>query len=154
RTTLSECGARIERSLRELARLTEDTPHVEALDLARHVNRYDAYMKEKLKATGAVIVPYPTSSHEVVSRRAIERRKPLDDKGSGYRDTLIWLSMLELLKSEPTNLIFVTANHRDFAEGTSLHSDLRTDLDAIGIDPSLISLFLSLEDANQRLILP
>src|SRR5262249_11476070 len=103
RTTLSECGARIERSLRELARLTEDTPHVEALDLARHVNRYDPYMKEKLKATGAVIVPYPTSSHEVVSRRAIERRKPFDDKGSGYRDTLIWLSMLELLKSEPTN---------------------------------------------------
>ncbi len=152
--TLSEFSTRIERSLREWNRMTENTRQIGILTITDEVGWYQRYMKEKLNAIGAVIVPYPNSPHEIVSRRAIEKRKPFDDRGSGYRDALIWLTILDLIKAESTNLTLVTANRRDFCEGTALHPDLIKDLDALGVDSAVISLFVSLEEANQRLILP
>ena len=71
---------------------------------------------------------YPTNTHEEVVKRATSRRKPFDEKGSGYRDTLIWFNILELA-GELDGRIYLVARDKDFRDNSgNLHDDLMDDL--------------------------
>lgn len=60
-------------------------------------------------------------------QRSIRGSKPFRTSGVGYRDALIWQTVLEQAKS--TDVVFVSGNSKDFAaEDGSLHSDLQADL--------------------------
>lgn len=67
--------------------------------------------------------------------RAISAKRPFREGEKGFRDTLIWMSILAHLKDgghSNMKLMFVTANSNDFFERSSadaaLHPDLRNDL--------------------------
>lgn len=70
---------------------------------------------------GIEIVEYAGVPHADVVQRALTRRKPFDAEGDvGYRDCLMWLSLVRHLASgasrDSEEVIFVSSNWRDFYE--------------------------------------
>jgi predicted nucleic acid-binding protein len=77
------------------------------------------------------ILPYPDTPHRAVAGRALARRRPFDAKGhDGYRDTLVWETVLALARALPgAALVLVSQNRKDFADAAGrLHGDLRDDV--------------------------
>lgn len=97
--------------------------------------RYPKLISKSLSAVGVTILETPRDSHLDVARRAINRRRPFDDAGSGYRDALHWMSVLEVVddRYEEHDIVFVSADRRAFgASGKSndqLHPHLLEELE-------------------------
>jgi hypothetical protein len=96
--------------------------------------KYREYLLKSLDAVGAEVLPAPAVLHMDVVARSVSRRRPCDKNGDGYRDTLVWLTVLELVGTEPrSSVIFVTGDS-DFMddEKAGLHADLIEDLQRVG----------------------
>jgi uncharacterized protein YeaC (DUF1315 family) len=96
---------------------------------------YPDQFQSSLNELGAKILAPPDVDHIQVVQRAVSRRRPCDQKGDGYRDTLNWLTVLALASQHPDDqIVWVSDNSRDFGsdDGTTLHEDLIRDLEAIG----------------------
>lgn len=64
-----------------------------------------------------VVVEYSDVPHEKVVARALARKKPFDDEGdTGYRDCLIWFSLLKHLAADDQadEVAFISSNRKDF----------------------------------------
>lgn len=101
------------------------------------------------------ILEYENISHAAVVSRALTNKKPFSDGEKGYRDTLIWLSLLNHLKEKnyKGEVVFITKNTSDFfeksASGLALHKDLANDLITNGINAKITpcdSLFSFVRD--------
>jgi hypothetical protein len=130
------------------------TPVEYHLDIAEEKRLFRRTFLAQLASWSVQHVNYPTIPHAELIRRAIVRRKPFDDKGSGYRDALIWTTLLELLAQQDDELAFVTQNTHDFLEGDSLHRDLIEDMDLLNIPRDRLKVFTSLMAFNQAIVLP
>jgi hypothetical protein len=63
-----------------------------------------------------VILPFPRITHEAVVKRALQRRQPFDPEGKdGYRDTLLWESLIELTAND--EVVFASRDIRAFFGG-------------------------------------
>lgn len=76
---------------------------------------------------------YPELSVADLLERDLAARKPFDEHGKGFRDTLIWAtirSLCDALEDPATRVVFVTNNYKDFCagQGKPLHSHLREEL--------------------------
>lgn len=60
-------------------------------------------------------------------KRSITRTKPFNKGDKGFRDTLIWLGVVELVRKFH-RVSFISANTTDYADGARLHDDLEADL--------------------------
>ncbi|MDR2570997.1 MAG: PIN domain-containing protein [Oscillospiraceae bacterium] len=67
---------------------------------------------------GVEVIDYPIIAHKDIIERALLRRKPFDDRGEdGYRDTLIWETLLETSARYPdSDIYFISSNINDFAK--------------------------------------
>ncbi|MFK0090519.1 PIN domain-containing protein [Pseudomonas sp. NPDC090755] len=87
----------------------------------------------KAKIEDLKIVEYKNISHEEMARRAILRVRPFRENEKGYRDTLIWLSLLDHLENNKIteDVFFITSNTNDFMGKTKdhFHDDLQNDID-------------------------
>ena len=60
---------------------------------------------------------------------ALARRKPFDANGhKGFRDAVLWETILKVLAESSDEAILVTRNKKDFGEHGQLAGDLRNDL--------------------------
>lgn len=101
---------------------------------------FEGRLRAKLSAAKARILPLPEVSHEELINRALLERKPFRNKGvdpekrgpDGYRDTLIWMSVVETSRELERHglLVVVTNNYKDFCDrdDENLSSDLLADL--------------------------
>lgn len=128
-----EAAQKAERSMRkaqsDLAAIGAnlDLPDV---DVNAIVDGFRATLITLLTDAKAELPDLPEVGHDSLVRRALERRKPFTEKGAGYRDALLWETVLEAAGSD-TDIVFVTKNTHDFAqdhEGTDLAGDLMEDL--------------------------
>ncbi len=63
------------------------------LDYREHLaKRFDEVL-------GITVLDWPTVSHRELVARAVSRTPPFDQKGGGYRDSLVWTDVVELSKS-------------------------------------------------------
>lgn len=126
------------KSLREVVRAAADKQFVH--HLARLLQRDDVRM------------PLPDVPHDKILQRQLAGRQPFNDSGDGYRDTLIWHSLIELCSrlNELDVVAFVTGNHKDFCdepEAAVLADELASELEATcSASPNLIR-YPSLSDA-------
>jgi hypothetical protein len=102
-----------------------------------------------LSKRGIFAAPIPDNITRDLVRRDLQRRRPFIDNDTtkkrsyGFRDSVIWETLLELaLSHEPqTTIYFVTKDlgflNKNVSEQT-LHPDLLADLDAHGIDESRV----------------
>ena len=93
---------------------------------------YGTELRARLDELGATIIPLPSVSHQAVLTRALENRPPFDANGrAGYRDVLIWHSVLDIVAHGYKGVVFVTDNTSDFCTGKppALLSSLVQELD-------------------------
>ncbi|MGE0844387.1 PIN domain-containing protein, partial [Pseudonocardia sp.] len=114
-----------------------DTPAAAAtIELTKMRDGYETDFAAILAEADVEIVAPPAAGHLEIVQRAATRRRPCDNNGDGYRDTLNWLTVLEILKrNEDEEIVWVSNNSRDFgdeSDDSSLHSHLIEDLDLIG----------------------
>ncbi|HWK03766.1 MAG TPA: PIN domain-containing protein [Puia sp.] len=102
-------------------------------------------LKEKIEFVE--FIPFEEIPHSVVVRRAIEQVLPFRVQEKGYRDTMIWLSLLHFLKlkSADDEVVFISENTRDFYinDEQGFHDDLAKDLRSYGVS-CRIAAFISL----------
>jgi pimeloyl-ACP methyl ester carboxylesterase len=107
------------------------------------VNTYEAQLTSRLNELGWTIAQYPDVSHRDVARRAIERRRPFDEKGRGYRDTLVWHTVRDVILASETPILLISGDG-DFRGPTGqVHKHLAADLDPNG-GSEMVTLLQSL----------
>ncbi|PCI37564.1 MAG: hypothetical protein COB53_06195 [Elusimicrobia bacterium] len=152
--------AKANEAVARLARLADETltlPEVK-VDPEESSESYKKWLREKLDGAKTHWLPYPKIGHEEVVRRALDRKKPFDKKGhNGYRDAVIWESVLEFLEAhEGEEVIFVSGNHGDFAadDNKALHPDLVADLEARGLSPEELKFYTNFTEFRRTEIEP
>ena len=106
--------------IKELQRLKIDIELLNNYTIDDAVNKYSDFLEMFLIESGMTIAePYPNTPHNIIVKRALERKKPFKNDGkSGYRDFLVWLTFLDMVKlignKEP--FVFLTLNKNDFSD--------------------------------------
>jgi predicted nucleic acid-binding protein len=118
------------------------------IDVESEVARYETQLRAKLSAAHVDVTPPTTVDALTLVNRAVARRRPFDDEGNGFRDTLIWLGVCDELKSRAiqTALISNDKLFRSTAKSFELHQDLKEDLTRQSTDPALATLFGTVKD--------
>lgn len=104
------------------------------IDVVDKCTKYKDFLEMFIIESGMTVAEdYPDMKHEIIVQRALQRKKPFKTDGStGYRDYLVWLTCLEVARSNSNEEIhFITSNTRDFADPNDrekLHPDLLADL--------------------------
>ncbi len=108
----------------------------------------------QLRDAEAQILDYPGISHEELVKRATERRRPFDSKGSGYRDSLIWQSAVDLAHSVSGPIVLVSSD-KDFADDHGkLHQELKEELVRLGLPEDRIVLIPNLAELVENHVRP
>ncbi len=95
-------------------------------------------------------------SHGVLLERLFKRLKPFKekDKDKGYRDALIWYSILDLALTNPAaNLVFISENKKDFSnpdDENSLDDSFLNDLELNGISKERLIYRRTLQEFNSK----
>ena len=116
--------------------------------------------KEICEKNNVEIIKPPRVSIKKMTNLALERKKPFNDHGSGFKDTLIYLSMVEdAKKSDSDTYILCTNNNKQFDEelAESFKNEIEKDLiilpDIVAVKEKLddlISMGLNLEERNEE----
>ena len=139
--------------LRAIRRITGDDARYGMLELETGLNAYRESLHSTLKDLKARILPYPMVGHDELVKRALIPTKPFVASGRGYRDALIWFSILDLARNCSVEISFISGNTDDWCQTKNdlePHSDLLEDLKREGIDPSRLHIFKSLADFVER----
>jgi len=114
-------GRRAWRRLQGLRAVDADRTKLE-LNLTEVEARYRQDLRATLTAARAEFLAYPSTSHEAVARRALQRRRPFDPEGKdGYRDTLVWESLLEAV-DVASPIVLISGDKAAFGKGLGLRS--------------------------------
>lgn len=113
---LTEAAATMTKAAGTLGRLGLDAP-AHTLNPREGAAEYEQWLRGQLQELGASIPEPPEVQHLDLVDRALQGRAPFSDDGrKGYRDALIWETVLSCARAG--TVAFVTNNHRDFAEST------------------------------------
>lgn len=158
---LEEAAAHIERRASDLAARISDsgftsrlkTQHQKLFRRKRRsketpeflAKRYRAFIKKTLLRCKGLLGEPPTVDIPVLVKRSIARTKPFNKGDKGFRDTLIWLGVVDLVR-QYKRISFVSSNTTDYANGSKLHGDLVTDLAPVLPDYIHFRYFTSLHE--------
>ena len=148
RTAMQKSAATIEKELKVLARYW-DKLDIKLPDVDREFDKWQRWIDERLRVAGIEILPYPNISHASIAERDLSRRKPFNDSGKGYRDALIWESVLELATNSSDHVVFISSNSSDFSQAGNLHPDLASDLAERRLQ-GRVSLAIGLSNALEK----
>lgn len=96
------------------------------------------------------VISHHDVSHDVLIAKAMNGKRPFRDREKGYRDALIWLSLIEHLKQNPhrNKIAFINNNTSDFFNTKDgkvfLHKDLLEDIEQNKIEANFL-LYSSLK---------
>lgn len=87
---------------------------------------YRSFLLEHLdEKLGIKVLPWPEVDHPTLVDRAVRRVPPFDSKGDGYRDSLVWFSVLNLA-SQGVDVALVTKDN-DFCDSSGELSSVLTE---------------------------
>ena len=89
------------------------------------------------------VLDYPDTPHKELAKRAIHRKKPFDNKGSGYRDSLIWESVVELASAVEGQVVLLTKDKNFSEENGNLAEELNAELVQKGLGDNKVALVSS-----------
>ncbi len=149
---------KIATSLRSLRRLVSNVPS-ETVAFIEELRHYGGYLKFQLWEFRPLIYDYPEVPHATVVKRMFEGRKPFrsdtDKPEIGYRDFLLWCSIVALLLADSkARVFFVSANQKDFQAGAStqeLAPDLLADLNSYQMDSSRLKFLRTRGDLRREI---
>ncbi|WP_230659336.1 PIN domain-containing protein [Psychrobacter sp. I-STPA10] len=87
--------------------------------------RYKQFITVMVQKFDGLIVENSKVDIDTILDRSINRIKPFNKGDKGFRDTILWLSILDMIK-DYQRVSFISANVNDFANGSNdtLHKDL------------------------------
>ena len=88
------------RNLVSAANAPEDSPYAQVLSA-------------RFESIGVEVLDLPATPHSEIVARAVSRKPPFDQNGSGYRDTLTWLTCVELAFAGKA--VYLVSQDNDFA---------------------------------------
>jgi PIN domain len=124
----------LRRGQREIARLllrfSPKEDYFSLIKCAQDESPYEAFLTNELTQLGALIADYSDIPHKDVVSRDLRRQRPFQQSGKGYRDTLLWETVLRNCVKPDSVTVLVTQNKKDFCDsgGSSPHLDLRLDI--------------------------
>ncbi len=108
-----------------------------SLNIDKEVEDYIKFIYQKLELKERNIVPYKNEYLPEIIERAIQRKKPFKDEDKGFRDAIIWLSIIDYCKKcHEKQVIFISNNPKDFGDANipnELHPDLKKEIEDLGI---------------------
>jgi PIN domain len=113
---------------------------------------YSEYLTTFLRKHNCKFLPYPSIPHADVVQAIFAKRHPFHGGEYGYRDYVMWQSILEFFRTANEKIVFVTSNTKDFGSGTLAEAYV-TDLQRLRPDGS-IALFQTLAAFNEMHVLP
>ncbi len=127
--------------------LTDQVPAVADCEAAGR--QYDRDIRARLDRSRITVGPLPNVPHQAILERDLARRKPFKSDGSGYRDTVLWLTVLSVAAqaSPDGQVAFISANSSDFADSEvprMVHADLRQDLIDADLSEDAVLVFDSM----------
>jgi hypothetical protein len=155
RESVEERRREAQKSLRRLQGLGVLSHETATVDVAAEeaAKRYAADLRATLEAANATILPYPSVSHENVTRRALDRRRPFDPQGKdGYRDTLIWETLIEAA-AQDESIVLVSGDNAAFSgkKGAELRPELVDELEDRGLARDSIRRIHSISEYTDTL---
>jgi hypothetical protein len=90
---------------------------------------YEDFLSSELSRLKVAVPDYKEIPHTDIVQRDLKRRRPFQQSGKGYRDTLLWETVVRHCLRKDQLTVFVTDNTQDFyGDGHDLHHDLRMDV--------------------------
>lgn len=85
---------------------------------------------KRIQASKGEVLPIPDLAHDVLIDRDLDGLLPFQSNGKGYRDALIWLSIVERAEqcADGQQLYFISGNSKDYLQSDGLHPALRSEL--------------------------
>ena len=79
---------------------------------------YATWLENLIEDHKIAIVPYPDISPQELVVKSYETKKPFKESGEGYKDYIVWKTILGSINSDTTtsSFIFLTNNTKDFCE--------------------------------------
>lgn len=106
---------------------------------------FDVELRRRLQRLDAEVLPMPTVSHAVLGARAARHEAPFRDAGRGYKDALIWYTVLALLEARGAPVAVITADAKDFVDKDGRPAPaLATELSERGADQGAVTFHGSL----------
>ncbi len=110
-------------------RLVKDLPPEPVIDVSDAVGTYMEFLKQSLGISDGDIVPYKDDFLRDLVARAIKRVKPFSEKGEGFRDTLLWLTVLDISReAEQETVTLISNDVKAFGHDHSLYGVLSKEL--------------------------
>lgn len=138
------------KALKKLSELSTSPITQTPIDAKGFISNYRNELNNRIKQLGIGIIPYPNTGHKIMVARELGKKKPFKDSTKGYRDALIWDSVMEHTQKYSSNcgIIFLTANSKDFADKNKkdLHADLIADCVSNGIPTTSIRLVTDIQN--------
>lgn len=116
---------------------------------------YEKFLSAALDELKTEVPHYKDIPHDQIVRRDLERRRPFQESGKGYRDTLLWETLVRHCAKKDALTVLITDNIQDFydTEG-EIHWSLRRDLAAKVKDVDAVALSRSLPIFTDTYIVP
>ncbi len=133
--------------LKKLGKLGYDTStEPQPPSCAEAQKRYAAWLRAHLAECHVRTPALPATDLARLVEHSVAERRPWQANSKGFRDALIWHTVLELAAED--NVILITNNSKDFAESEQakdvLHPDLGSDVAALGHGEQRVRLIPSL----------
>jgi hypothetical protein len=161
REDLEKQRLKVSEGIRRYSSLTETEVHesISETMVDEQVKAHRLHIVNWVEKVGGRIIDYPAVTHREIASLDLAQTKPFGGAKGGYRDALIWFSLVELLKTESGRIVFVTNNTRDFVdldrrEGIQLHPDLVDDLKRREYSGQEVECLQSLDELNAKYIIP
>ncbi|MNQ83023.1 hypothetical protein D3C85_980930 [compost metagenome] len=131
-----EAQAALRKSLKVFNQLQ---PKEDGLEIDDAMRSYD--FREVLASRFECLdfISYASVSQEKVGYRAVKKIRPFQEHDKGYRDTLIWLSLLDHISESgyKGEIVFINSNQSDFFEkNMEFYDDLKSDIVKYGLECS------------------
>lgn len=125
------------------------------IDLEAAVGELEGTFERDLAQLGVSRPDYLDIAHVDLVTRDLSRRRPFRDSGKGYRDALLWETILRKVADKDDKAFLITQDLKDFCaeeDPHSLHPHLLEDLVARGLPEDAIVMCQSIEQfVDQRL---
>jgi hypothetical protein len=139
-------------------RLTGSTLNLPSVSAPVLAEGFETTLRKVLEQIGPdnfVLAPYPNVSHEIAVQRLLAQRKPFSSGDNGYRDYLIWETVLSIADERGDDVVFVTQNTHDFSSpDKTLHPDFDQDLVRKNLRQGQVGWCASLEEFADKFITP
>ncbi len=149
RDQVAKAYAEIQKQLKVLDRLGVTT-QLQMAQAEAAGEAHEAELRRWIRKSQVQILEYPKVGHREITQMAIEKRRPFDERGRGYQDTLIWASVMELVTA--TDVWFISGDRGFQAQGSEeLAPVLVRDIQAMGQEQSAVRLFPNVTDCVTEL---